>query len=1262
DLKILNAPTDIEITTTNLRQDDATISWKINIPTNYEVKSYSIKISNGKQEVAFESQGHYTLSPSDTYFKTAGDWTISVKAVGLYDTISSSYSNNISITRLQPSESLTITSDGIVRWAEVAGAESYILEYSYQLNDLSTQNKTIATSDNKFTTNNGYLEYSGIKDEELDLLFSGNITAKVYTVGTGSSSAKGTLTSVKDQTFNRIEAPEVELGNTNITFVNYENYTGSEKIFIKATIDGEVVVNGNVTPVKQDNKYVWTYPKTFYRQDGSVIEIGAGKQINFEIYASSTSPNTVNSNIISKSAIQLGEITNLRFIREDGKIKFYADNSNATASTTQVTIAGQIFENVGNLEVEITDNLLSLIPSSWTITAMAKCDSEGDNVYINSKETSISGVKLSNVTNIVVNANHTKVQWNNVANASAYKLSVFEINSPENVNYYDKTSLEEDMSSYNSGEYSFSVKTIGNIGNTYITENIILDSTYSNNVTITKLPKIQNISLNKGYISLDEVSGADAVVAVLSETLDGTTEEYQLTLIDGHPAGEAGNYYTSETLMAKLDSVEGKQYYLRFYAKATKNNYISSSFADIDGVSGSENYIIVRLFGESDYEISLNFKDIDGTNVNYAVTYATFKTNTNINDGILLDVDNEITPTTNLTYTVDANGTWEEGDHIIRYAQFGSSTIDADRVVYLTSFGQPRTIVKLSNSTINITKQRIQAGLYENMLQFSSVSNADGYYVYLDGELRILDKNQKFIDLSSYEAGEYSTIGIRAISKIPGYIAGITSYLLNTDRQPQAIKKITTPESFKIIDGALCWDISNEILNLVLGEIESPVYTSYSLIQEQYIKIKFTNKATGVATEFLDELAKYLYISESAKQQNESAYLEIANIASYNGFPSINYSFLDFAQSLIAGEYDVQAKIIGNPIDGSELPLFTSDYSRAITTYVGYAPQIRIENNNDVYNLKFTSVIVNSNYYSASSLPKYNLAGIYNESGKEVREIITSISPTTFNAANETITFNLTSLIQNGELTSKYSSLYVYIAGNTLGPNTSLNGKCSNIIKIKVLEEIKASVQRGVINWNAQADATKYVVTYRLTDNVEERFDVNYVEGLSIYEWGCEQLLANQAYTLTITAYGTQGVNASEGDLVIISGPKTYLGTIIKLQTIANEINAVEMEKGAYKWAHITNATNYDVVISETEITSGVYGTITDTLKVDEDNILNYYFYETTANDAVNYYYFRAVGTEDLALSSISIAYVNSNYSKYNKGIRNANISDVKFE
>ena len=1268
ELKILNAPTAVKITANenDITQTDIQITWNIDVSGGYTPAKYNIKIYSKNSENTITAVGYYTVTNTDLFFKESGDWFVEVQAVGEQDVISSKYSSVAKINRLEPSRNLSVSSGGLIEWGEVENASGYKLVYTYTKKDGS-----IVTINKEFDTS--VVSYQ-MPQEELNTLFDGSISANIYAVGTGASSSTsdsiGYLSSVKSELFKRVVAPDITLTGTQIIFNNYDSYVDGELVFVTATIGGKQVLNLQVTPIQSNSQYIWNYPTSYSYYDGDQlveVEFETSKDIVFSVYARNVKPNCIDSNMVTKSATILANITDLKFARDaSGVVHFYATNPNTAINSTQVIVGEQKYIYNGNVDFSITEEILEKLGLSWTISVKA-LGQGGNVVYIQSKVSSISGTKLANNVSITTNSTNTKVIWSEVAGATNYILKYYNLddsnNKTEKTGYV--TSREELIgTNYEAGIYKFSVKSIGNVTTGYVSENVILDATYSVEQEITKLETIPNIALHNGFFGFGEVNLANAYVAVLySDLASAPIGEYALVPYV-LPTGEADNYYYSFDLINAI--ADNGEYYLQFYAKSTTTNYISSDMSDIVGTNGTENYIIVSTFASSDNYITLSHPNIDENNVNYAVTYATFNMNKNVNNGIFLSINGDIQFTTENVHILDPDGTWDSGRHILQYAQLGSSSVGADRKVYLTTFGQETRVTKLAETRVALVA--LDQTVQELGIAFALINNADAYYCYIGDEgsnnlYKIHDKNSNLLDLSDLAPGEYKTVSVRPISKNLNILAGNRVYLKETENKENnlTIVKQAAPTTLMTEDGSLNWQLTKEdavrMYTSEVATIQKPFLTTSKILELQYIKLRFTNKVTGQVSEFIDNAYKYIYITDEVIAYMEGlGHNEIATSlkdAQVKGFPYINYGFLDFANILSGGEYEIQAKLIGNLIleeveTGKVFVTLSSEYNESVTKYIANAPIIRVENNNDIYNLKFTNVTVNTSYFTNSSagLPTYDLIGIYTgEDGNDVREVITSVKATGVNNSEE-IVLSLTSLVENGKLTSKYKAIYVNIKGNDA--TGVLNSKCSNQISIVILEEIKAKVKHGVIQWTAQDYATKYIVTYN-TNRIEFKFE----EGKSIYSWDCADLAENAEYEISIMAYGSQGRNASDGGVVVISGANTNLGTIKKLQGITAEANAIDVTKGIYKWPAIANATAYDVFIVKAQITDGNYGTY---ITIPDSN------FETTADNLENYYYFRAVGTEEETLTENSYVYVNSNISAYNRGLRCVTVSELQFE
>ena len=138
----------------------------------------------------------FVVDSTSDLFKTAGEWSVCVRALGANDSILSSYSKSASIVRLTPTDDLSMTKAGIIAWSKVDGAVQYVVKHTGSAGDNYWFVPQTELSTNVFA-------------EKLNTDFAGNVTVNLYALGDGEK----TLTSAKTVVFNRLEKPVITYEN-----------------------------------------------------------------------------------------------------------------------------------------------------------------------------------------------------------------------------------------------------------------------------------------------------------------------------------------------------------------------------------------------------------------------------------------------------------------------------------------------------------------------------------------------------------------------------------------------------------------------------------------------------------------------------------------------------------------------------------------------------------------------------------------------------------------------------------------------------------------------------------------------------------------------------------------------------------------------------------------------------------------------------------------------------------------------------------------
>lgn len=1290
-LKLISAPTNISITTTDLQNQVIAINWQQN-QEGVDIAKYTLSIEHNGVTTTIENVASgYTIEAENELFKQEGAWIIKVKAIGNNDSIDSVFSEPFTVTRLSASSSLKINKQGKIYWNPVQNVSAYKVVYSYYNKDnLPITGEETVTADSLF---------SNVFAEKLNDAFDGNLKINLYSLGNNST----TLTSTNEEYFTRLQAPEISIQKDSVLISNYQDYPAGTTIFVQGTINQKVVVNYDAQIQQdQDGNYIWKIPTTFsyINEQGQTTEIDLTTQNSLQLVftAKNTSDMYLNSNSTSVQVTTLSPMYNLRFVRdEQGFIHFMAQNSNANATGVVLSVGEYSITLNGNVDLKLTEDVLINFASSWTITLQTQGEYKNNTYFVNGKEVAISGTKLARVNNI--STSNGAIVWDAVAGAQDYRLYVDE--SVYLTNYKSERKETLKANSFTSGAHIVNIKALGNISTTEVYSDIVLDSDYSTSRTITKIAEIADLDIKNGYFSFTAIDGVSEYMAEVYASAPSTSspvaeyalvEETKLPFEDGQPL------YYNQQLLNKIKELQ--EAYIKVYNKTQNEMHVYSNYAYVDYNGESKDYIKVQILQNENETVELYHPTRPNGELSYDITHATWEQNTNASTGYLFNLDGTWQYLTENELVLDANQELTAGIHRLSYKQLGSNGLTEGRLAYLTGdFSLQITVTKLSPVPMAFTFSSNASR--ELCVTFGYINGADRYYAYTkqasESPNDIFYKEfQKAntspqIMMSELTGGQiYDAFGMRAVNtQNVNYLASSTSYLATVDGDDilrvVSISKKATPSAPTMKDGAFYWEIPTSSWITMLSSagqgsynvITSPLEMSLLDLSDskpQKLEIKFTSKESSARTyTFLDDLRNYIYMSETQRDTIVSTIEQALTIsgaeaeaieqykqtilAMYNklggGFPSTNHGFNKFATTLPAGAYDVQVRLIGSNglyqyVDNTTgeviriMAKFSSSYLNLGTKYVAPAPSVTAVAQNGLYTLEFDNVSVDTSYISQQS---YNLIGVYYDEELEAeKEMVVATTQATSNTAH-TISFNLTDLIESEDLTKSFNRLYVTIKGDN---SRVFNGKPSNAINIKILEQVVTRVEHGVVTWQAQIEASGYNIVYnKIDDTRKDTTSFEQIDGTEWYTWTASELNEEVTYNLTIQAIGHDNVRIKNSTEFKMSGKITKLGKAQKLKSISKTLNGVDIVNGIFVWNAIANATTYDVFVDVTSAPASNIGT-------------NYYETEVTDYTA-HEYYFMAIGTESADLSATSFSYLNSNISECNNATRLGDINSISF-
>ena len=333
-----------------------------------------------------------------------------------------------------------------------------------------------------------------------------------------------------------------------------------------------------------------------------------------------------------------------------------------------------------------------------------------------------------------------------------------------------------------------------------------------------------------------------------------------------------------------------------------------------------------------------------------------------------------------------------------------------------------------------------------------------------------------------------------------------------------------------------------------------------------------------------------------------------------NGWPNIYTLFeeLKSANSIPAGRYYIQMRQVGVET------FLNSNFTSRREVYIPEAPYNatieapETQDGEKQFYLTWDNVTINSNItYSAEY--KYLIIA---ENSLGERRIIARVNETAeTSAGNNRTRLNLTTLVNDGTLTSDDVKLFVVVAGDS---DSTLIGLKSTELSIQVLPEVTPFMDEGYLSWNTLASTYGVQIIA-----VNEAHVINETIALSqtMRRWSGDTMTAGAVYSVSIRAVGEVYISEENGTKTfVISGKKTEF-SLHKLSAPNVAVNT----NGEFSWSAVTgNVSGYLVNINGEELSL-----TPNTLKY-ESTFVGYNLYE-----------FRSQG-DTATITSGNTYYINS--------------------
>ena len=1194
DFHKLKAPQNIKIeaqesedfTQTNIR-----IIWEYDFE-NVDIYGFKIELVTGQDTISYEGVGQIT-----EYIITdavlSGDYYILVTALGQNNYTDSTSMKSDTFTRLASPTTLLISQDAVLTFTGVTSASGYIVTYTNNAGIFGQVESASTTVD---LTTQLYAQ-----------VFSGEIYITVYSKGNGTT----TFTSPASKT---LTATKVEQGGVTLYTDKLVAGTSVADVY---NYEYLITISQNDRVVKElvlyyGDEYVFedfSYKDNNQKVDTTVdmdYEITIIKRLNLQNYILSDTSNA--------SFTKLGSVQNLGFLRlednVDSGIYFRGDAvSNATGYILKIgknEISEFVFDN-DHIRLNISQDIYSMLDSTFTFEIFAKglIDKTGNGKnYINSAVTAISGKVLPMVSDFEV-SNGTLV-WDKVDEATDYALFIDSNNILTNYVSEGVHTLTENLLG-RSGDFSLKIKAVGNVKTTLLSNDVTLDSLYTQELVCSKLSTINNLAVTNGYISFSK--------------LDGLGINYQGII--------SGNLYNLEEQVSE----EAQQAFTTFYSEEMYNDFANDTvytltvraITDVENTLYSDESLPIKvklLNNNTVGSLKLILKKVNNT-YDYTQSYLTWTDTATAQYGYNLQIDDVYYDVLTKEFQLDTKeNPLSVGSHTARLSVKGSGAVDGDGVYSLNS--KPSEI--LTFTKLGTT----EPGLLDGYLYWTLVPGAGGYLLYLDGKLVVqtsdvgipVQGNTYFLPWADTNNITYSKYEVQAVPSVgSNFIAGEKCAYKYSSGLDKEITKLSPPDNLTVKDGALTWEIGlsslSNLLNLLDGQtLTSPFTMSLSSLKNN-LRDKITLKLSGEngTYEYVDTAAYYCYLDDLLLDGALEFGLteELINLLKFHGWPSIENNYTDFGADIPAGLYSLSLNQVGNSDDQ-----LTSNYGQPMQVYIPYAPILELVYTNNSYVLRWNSITIPSTYYSgAVRYIVYGLEETVVDGETEINRVIL-----TDKAGITETQLNLTTLIENGTVDEKFTGFVVYVRGDN---NMVLNGKVSNLITASVLEESQAYVQNGEVYWNAQPSASSYLITY-IESGTGTQKQISVTEAY----WDAEELSSDvEYYNIYIQAIGDRNTTTTN---VVLSGPNKLVGQLTKLVAPSPVV-----ENGIFYFDGIDNSTSYNAYITPQDVQEPIIVSIPNS--VDENNRVAY---QSKIIGQNNEYIFKAIGDLDVKLEDGVKAYVNS--------------------
>lgn len=894
----LSAPTNLMLsTTTDASQESVSISWD----ASASASGYEIYVNDALAFTADADQTSFTFDKA--LMQNAGTYQIKMRAIA--EAIPYSvFTDNVTAIRLAAIEGAYVQSTGVLHIPSIAqSSNAYTIALAYTDMDNQADDAIL-----DLTT----LSYDGFADEMI-ALSSGTFFVDIRFVGDGvMKNSVITLSSANVQVVGfKLESPTIQIAPNKMQIQNATTLLPNNlradtvsKTLFGAHFAGATATLDDGTPIANFEDQSLTYPKSWV----------AGE---YTITAHATPlddvVNILPSNQISKTITRLDAPTNLKFVRSEIGNEVYTSDNNAIASEDFISsIISFKFDAVANANGYLLNNGAEDYASSITATKVDVLNTFEQFVYggkneinvvavakvgtdfINSAPSTITFRVLSPVESITTNG--TTFEWQtSESDIVAFLIAAIE-NQADKQRFWQSTSATQRTSNLNNlqfeGDMALNIKIVGNVTTAGTSSDVVLDSQYMQyNQQFIKLAQIKDLATDKGHLTFTKINGAEQYVAKVFENgalkLETVLEDYAEKL---NLSAQAGMFIGYSNQIAELSA--NVDYDIQVYATSTQENVLFANPSDAITAKVLENKnaqtplaLITNQYGQLDKKTVRVALDENAKGVWV------------VENGVYTAFVLEKSATQWAFSPTILRG----GTKVMSFAGFGTTQSGANGH-YLSSAFSPITLTALDKTQIAIK---------DGTITWQSVTGADAYYVYINGNLfdgKAYYSTTLALD-TSFGGPENKDIKIEIVPVVvandklwgPKATYEVTQFIKdteNTNANQNIAQKLHMPNNLHVENGALLWTngiagldtftqsaldnllnaLRNDITEANINALESyiqtlftkpiTIYSPFVGFEELLVDITFTQGAFEKTIQF--DAFDFLTISPSQKQNLEA--------------------------------------------------------------------------------------------------------------------------------------------------------------------------------------------------------------------------------------------------------------------------------------------------------------------------------------------------------------------------------------------------------